>query len=332
MTQAAPRGIFSNQAERKPLGQQAGRGDGVPTGTSPELATLLSMDHVIRGASPESLCLLPALEAAVTRADAIERLRDALTDDVMHRFYPLMNTSLGFRTDRPSKKNPEPYSVNEVRNCMVEALLIGLRLTDNEWNIISQRCYVTREGFSRLLREHRGLTDLKIVPGVPNGDKTRGVTIAYHCTWRLNGVEQTLDVVIPVSGGEYATLDQLLGKGDRKVKARIWAKVTGSEVSADGEVEIEDVAAAKPDHANAALASLKQNGNGEARKPTEKPAETTKAKEPAQAPSNGEAHPEAATSPQEGRVSGDANAQPPSGWTSVPSKPKPGEQPAPWET
>jgi len=32
------------------------------------------------------------------------------------------------------------------------------------------------------------------------------------------------------------------------------------------------------------------------------------------------------------RVSGDANAKPPSGWTSVPSKPKPGEQPAPWET
>lgn len=323
MTQTA-RGIFAPQSESS--GQPSGHGAGVPAGTHPELAKLLSMDSVIRDASPESLCHLPALQAAVTRADAIERLRVALTDDVMRRFYPLMNTSLGFRTDRPSKKNPEPYSVDEVRTCMVEALLIGLRLTDNEWNIISQRCYVTREGFSRLLREHRGLTDLKIVPGVPSGDKTRGVTIAYHCTWRLNGVEQSLDAVIPVSGGEYATLDQLLGKGDRKIKARIWAKVTGSEVSADGEVEIEETGTAKPDHASAALASLKQNGDAR------KPAEAAKPKEPAPAASNGAAQPEAASAPQEGRVSGDANAKPPPGWTSEPSKAKPGEPPAPWET
>lgn len=323
MTQAA-RGIFAHQSESS--GQPSGRGAGVPAGTNPELAKLLSMDHVIRGASPESLCQLPALQAAVTRADAIEHLRAALTDEVMHRFYPLMNTSLGFRTDRPNSKYKEPYSVEEVRTCMVEALLIGLRLTDNQWNIISQRCYVTREGFSYLLREHPGLTDLKIVPGVPSGDKTRGVTIAYHCTWRLNGVEQSLDAVIPVSGGDYATLDLLLGKGDRKIKARIWAKVTGSEVSADGEVEIEEAGTAKPDHASAALASLKQNGNGDTGKPA------AKAKEPAEAPSNGEAKPEADAPPRETRVSGDANAQPPAGWSSKPEKAKPGTEPAPWET
>jgi hypothetical protein len=87
------------------------------------------LDLVIKGASPAELSRIPALEAAIKRADAIEKLRDALTDAVVRRFQPLMNTALGFRTDRPTKKNPEPYSIDEVRVCMIEALLIGLRLT-----------------------------------------------------------------------------------------------------------------------------------------------------------------------------------------------------------
>lgn len=225
---------MSQMTNRATAPAASGGGNG---GGGGELDRLLAMDLVIKGASPAELSRIPALEAAIKRADAIEKLRDALTDAVVRRFQPLMNTALGFRTDRPNKKNPEPYSIDEVRVCMIEALLIGLRLTDNEWNIISGRCYVTREGFSRLIREHEGLSDLQINVGVPAGDRTKGVTIRYECSWRIDGKPQSIEATIPVRGDEWSTLDQLLGKGDRKIKARIWAKITGSEVSPDGDVE-----------------------------------------------------------------------------------------------
>jgi len=297
------------------------------------------MEHVIRGASPASLAQVPALQAAITRADAIEQLREALTDDVMRKFLPLMNSALGFRCDRPNGKNKEPYSIDEVRTCAVEALLMGLRLTDNEWNIISGRCYVTREGFTRLLRECPGLTDLKISPGVPRGKTSEGVVIDYRCTWRIGEVEQSLDASVPVRGGEYATIDQLLGKGDRKIKSRIWAKITGSEVSADGDVEIETDHPTKPDDR---LAKAKED--------LEQLRREAAAKQP-NAPKNPEAAPQpgaqetakdvpdqnakaaGVSDPPQEKVSGSADAQPPAGWES-PKPPADAAKPAassrPW--
>lgn len=328
MTQAAT-GIFAKKAEST----KPDAGAKVPAGTHPELARLLGMTHIIKGASPAELVKIDALEAAIRRADAIVAIRDALTDDVMRRFYPLMNTSLGFRTDRPNKRNPKPYEVHEVRVCMVEALLMGLRLTDNEWNIISDRCYVTREGFTRLLKEHHGLTDLKISPGIPSGDPSRGVVIPYSCVWRLDGVEQTLTASIPVRGGEYSTIDQLLGKGDRKIKARIWAKVTGSEVSADGEVEI-DVDPAGADASNPGadrLAALKQTKKPDAG--TQPPPEAAGAKAPTANANGDHGGPGGHEKEPPAHASGAADAEPPPGWKpGEPTKAKPGEVPAPWET
>lgn len=227
-------------------GQNAGT---VPEGTSVELAKMLKMEHVIQGAKPSALAKLDPLHAALVRADAIESLRAQLTDEVMGRFYPLMNTSLGFRTDRPNKRNDTPYSVHEVRDCFIEALLLGLRLTDNEWNIISGRCYVTREGFSRLLRDFDGLTDLRVDYGVPTGDRTKGVVVPCKASWLIGNVEDRIDANIPVKGDDYATLDQLLGKADRKFKARIYNRLTGSAFTAEGEIDdIAPQAAAETAH------------------------------------------------------------------------------------
>jgi hypothetical protein len=279
----------------------------------PDLARLLAMDHKIKSASPSELSKLPALEAAIKRAEVIEELKAALTDQVMDRFLPLMNTALGFRTDRPNKRNPTPYTKDEVRDCFVEALLLGLRLTDNEWNIIALRCYVTREGLTRLLCDHPGLTDLKIDAGVPLGDKARGVTVAFKCSWRLNNIADELEAVIPVRGDEYATLDQLLGKADRKIKARIHARVTGSTLTREGEVEYELEGAQKPSDTQSALDTLK--------------ARQAEAAKPAAAASAPAPEPEKPAEPaRSGKSKGDANAEPTAEELAASSK-----EPSPWD-
>jgi hypothetical protein len=264
---------------------------------NPDMVRLLAMQHRIESASPLALSKLPALEAAIKRADVIEELRAALTDQVMDRFLPLMNTALGFRTDRGTKKAPTLYSKEEVRTCFVEALLLGLRLTDNEWNIISGRCYVTVEGFTRLLRDHPGLTDLKIDAGVPMGDRTRGVTVAYQCSWRLNGVRDTMDVTIPVRGDEWATLDQLLGKAARKIRHRIYTRITGSLFTPEGAVDDMDEPESKPSDTKNLIDSLK------AARPAAPDVST--------APAAREPEPEKTTEPvRPAKSKGDANAEP----------------------
>lgn len=280
----------------------------------PDLARLLAMQHKINGARTAELSKLPALEAAIKRAEAIADLKAALTDDVMDYFLPLMNTATGFRTDRPNARNPNLYTKEEVRMCFIEALFLGLRLTDNEMNIISGRCYVTVEGFTRLLFEHPGLTDLKIEPGVPVGDKATGVTVSFQCSWRLHGVADTLESKIPVRGDAYATLDQLLGKAARKIRHRIYNRITGTVFTPEGEVDIgSEETAPRHSDTRAALDTLKSR--------------QTEAAKPAAAASAPAPEPEKPAEPaRSGKSKGDANSEPTAEELAASSK-----EPSPWD-
>ena len=60
-----------------------------------------------------------------------------------------------------------------------ETVLRGVRIVGNEFNIISGRPYITKEGFSRLVREWPGLTELRLMPGVPATQANRAL-IAYR--------------------------------------------------------------------------------------------------------------------------------------------------------
>ena len=186
-------------------------------------------------------------ERAFLLAEAMIKLRELLTPQMMTPIMGLMNNRLGFLTDKnPSRPNrdgskPAPYSIEVVRDCAIEAMMQGVRLVDNEFNIISGGSYITRNGFTRKLRDYEDLTDLKIVLGVPryNSEKT-GVVVTCKATWKLKGQAGDLEADIPIRTDSGSTVDNLLGKADRKFKARIYAQLTGSEL---GEGEVEDLPA-----------------------------------------------------------------------------------------
>ncbi len=97
--------------------------------------------------------------AAFNAAQVIGLLREALTDEVMNAvFMPLMNTKVGFRTDRDGKpdKNGRPkplYDIPTVRDAIIDAAIIGLLPTGNQFNIISGTMYPTKEGYTVLLKK-----------------------------------------------------------------------------------------------------------------------------------------------------------------------------------
>lgn len=91
--------------------------------------------------------------AAFNAAKVITLLREALTEEVMEKvFMPLMNTKVGFRTDRDGKPDKNgrvkpPYEVATVREAIIDAAIIGLLPTGNQFNIISGTMYPTKEGY-----------------------------------------------------------------------------------------------------------------------------------------------------------------------------------------
>lgn len=188
-------------------------------------------------------------KAAFVTASAMQQLRDLITPDMMGAINQLMNTRLGFLTDKnPNKGGPEPYKENIVKDVCVEMALRGLPFIGNCFNIIAGNGYVTKEGFTLLLK--RLVTDLRLELGVPkmlNG----GAIVPFSAAWKVGSVAQEMTGDVPVKVNSGMGVDAILGKADRKVKARIHARVTGTELT-DGDVDFESMPRAEVNNADAA--------------------------------------------------------------------------------
>ena len=186
--------------------------------------------------------------AAFQAVVVISTLRDALTDEVMKQVVmPLMNTKIGFRTDKdPSKPvwskkdnkyvTPQPYSVDVVRDCVIDALCKGLMITGNQFNIISGTMYTTKEGFTALLKKLgvKYFIDRRSV-GI---DADKGVAefsckITYEFKGQKNGY--TLPVTIDTKNG--SGLDQLMGKVECRCKKHLYELITGIDLGDGADVQ-----------------------------------------------------------------------------------------------
>lgn len=229
---------------------------------------------------PSVLATLGKIERAVVLAKSIDALRRSLTPERMAPIMALQNTPLGFRTDKPDGG----YPVEVVKECVIEACIIGVDVVGNQFNIIARRCYVTREGMSKLCRDFQGLTDLRIEMGVPVG-KGDGSIVPCETSWMLNGVRDELKGNIPVRVNVGMGADAILGKADRKIKARIYSRITGSEFTHEGEVDDAEPKSTKAADTQAAIDALKQTTQGAKREEQAGPAPASSGSAPTPKPS-----------------------------------------------
>lgn len=171
--------------------------------------------------------------AAFNAAQVITMLREALTDEVMEKvFMPLMNTKVGFRTDRDGKpdKNGRTkplYDVPTVRDAIIDAAIIGLLPTGNQFNIISGTMYPTKEGYTVLLKK----IGAKYIIDVQQ-DRSQNPDFAeFPCkiTYAFNGEKNSLTVVATVRRDQYSSNDQLRGKAERRAKKALYEYLTGTD-------------------------------------------------------------------------------------------------------
>lgn len=175
---------------------------------------------------------LEGFERAYQIAEAAGKLSEMLSPEYMKPIMALQGNKLGFKTDKDSAKG---YPMEVVKNCLIEAVLTGVQPFGNQFNIIANNCYITKEGFGYLLKNLPGLS-YNIIPALPriNSDKS-SAAIDMKITWTLNGVKNEETIPIPVKMNSFMGTDAVIGKATRKARAWLYNTITGSEV-ADGDV------------------------------------------------------------------------------------------------
>lgn len=191
--------------------------------------------------SATSLQIASNFGAAFEAVTLIKSLREILTDEVMKEvFMPLMNSKIGFLTDRTGKpgKNGQVmplYSISDVRDCLIDGIGMGLLPTGNQMNIIAGRAYPTKEGYTALLKKI-GVKYLVNVGFDKNVSETYAevpVTIPYE----FNGEKKSLAVVVSVKKDSYSSMDQIRGKAERRAKKILYEYLTGTDFG-DGDEAI----------------------------------------------------------------------------------------------
>lgn len=171
--------------------------------------------------------------AAFNAARVITLLREALTEEVMQTvFMPLMNTKVGFRTDRDGKpdkygKTKPLYDVATVRDAIIDAAIIGLLPTGNQFNIISGTMYPTKEGYTVLLKK----IGAKYLIDVRQDESQNPAFAVFPCKidYHYNGERKNLTVTATVRRDQYSSNDQLRGKAERRAKKALYEYLTGTD-------------------------------------------------------------------------------------------------------
>lgn len=190
---------------------------------------------------------------------AVAEMREALTPGVMQSIMKLKGSKLGFRTDENVQN---VYPAELVRDCVIDAVTLGLQCVGNQFNIIGGNMYVTKEGFSYLLRKLSAegkLRDMKFIyhPAEITESSTQGkrkdgspyqkieregkVKVDVSCVWNGKAVAEQLEFIVRVNAG--MSQDAVLGKAERKAKAWLYNYLTDQSIGdGDAEAAVEEAA------------------------------------------------------------------------------------------
>jgi len=186
-------------------------------------------------ANPE----LGVMEKLSIQADAILFIQDSITPELMSKAMKLMNTPLGFKTDKTSSPF---YSEDVVKKALVVALLNGAQITGNQFNIIAGQCYLTKEFYRPAILRWPGLRNFEHYIGIPSMFGDRAHVFEGKAQWEIdgelfemvfrkneNGIDNRIVVKSTPASQNYpgSSPDELRGKAEAKLYNRVWQRLTG---------------------------------------------------------------------------------------------------------
>lgn len=173
-----------------------------------------------------------SFEKAYHLAVAVENLRELLTHEYMAPIMKLQGSRLGFRTDKDRNDDGSKgkgYPVEIVKECLIEAVLMGVQPVGNQFNIIASGAYITKEGYGHLLKNLPGLDSWKITHSLPRiqDEKAAIVMTVEYTQAGVKALPVLLD--FPIRVNKRMGTDAVIGKAERKARAWLHKTVTGSE-------------------------------------------------------------------------------------------------------
>lgn len=201
------------------------------------------VDFKIAAENAAKLKIVNNVTAAFSAAAVVKQLRDVLSDEVMDAvFIPLMNTKIGFLTDRdPAKSGSQvyPYSKKIVRDVLIDALVMGLNPTGNQFNIIAGNMYPTKEGYSALLNKMgcKYICEVGIEESDATAAKGQFARIPVTIKYSYSGEKSSITTVTTVKRNSVSTMDNLRGKAERKAKKVLYEYLTGCDLGDAGDYD-----------------------------------------------------------------------------------------------
>jgi len=179
-------------------------------------------------------------EKAFVTSSAIGFLREKLSPEYMQPIMALQGSRLGFLTDKDidpkTKQKGTGYPENVVKDCVIDAVLLGLEVTGNQFNIIGGNMYPTREGFGSLLDKMTGLRKNFTYKNIVQHPGSKTANVVVQIDWQFNEETAKKQVIdFPIKSSDYTSYDALVGKAERKAKRWLYNTIKGSDIS-DGDV------------------------------------------------------------------------------------------------
>jgi hypothetical protein len=183
--------------------------------------------------------------AVFDASSAVIKLRQIFSDEFMkQRIIPLMNSRVGFMTDRNGRPNQRGetkplYTVDVIRDALIDATGFGLMPTGNQFNIIGERMYPTKEGFTALLQREKIKYMFSYGADVSKVDGRAEIHVQIN--YEHNGLKNSFTSIANVKKDSYSSYDNLKGKAERHAKKVLYEYITGCDFGDTEDVEAEDV-------------------------------------------------------------------------------------------
>lgn len=196
-------------------------------------------------------------QTAITIAIGVSNLRHLFltSKELKAVVLSMSNNRLGFLTDRTpaiiarnkrTNRYPSvPYSYEELIDPVIEALMKGYRITNNEFNVISGQFYAAKNGLYRQIREYPNLTYFTYNnSNIVYGQDRQIAIVKCWSNWIINGEkfsigveagdELTLQIKVNAGMGD----DAVLGKSHSKLFKRILERITGNATPESTDADI----------------------------------------------------------------------------------------------
>ena len=183
----------------------------------------------------EKLNVEGELQKAVLISQGIRQLREIVTDEVMAPIMHLMGSRLGFVTDKDEK--PEKYTIAQVKEVVIEGLLNGVFPYNNQFNIITAKLYIAKNGYTYKISKLQGITDFKWNHFLLNKTDGGHHWVGFKGAWKKDGIANSLDGEIPVKKYSTDGPDVVMGKAERKLKYRCYCAMTETDVTENEEMD-----------------------------------------------------------------------------------------------